>query len=89
MSVAQVAPVPSPPHVGLPASPSGPRPGLRAVNPVGPRPPRFLDSVRQALQTRHYSRRTEKTYVAWIRRYILFHHKRHPADMGPARSLSS
>ncbi|MGH7301996.1 MAG: integron integrase [Candidatus Rokuibacteriota bacterium] len=66
----------------MPASPSGPRPVLRAVTPAGPPPPRFLDSVRQALQTRHYSRRTEKTYVAWIRRYILFHHKRHPAEMG-------
>ena len=41
-----------------------------------------VDRVRQALQARHYSRRTEKPYVAWIRRYILFHHKRHPADMG-------
>ena len=82
MSVAQVAQVPSPPHVGLQASPAGPRPVLRAINPAGPRPPRFLDTVRQALQTRHYSRRTEKTYVAWIRRYILFHNKRHPMEMG-------
>ena len=82
MSVAPFAPVPSPPHLGLTASPSGPRLGLRAVNPADPRPPRFLDIVRQALQTRHYSRRTVKAYVAWIRRYILFHHKRHPADMG-------
>lgn len=31
---------------------------------------------------RHYSRRTEKAYVGWIRRYILFHGKRHPAQMG-------
>src|SRR5207247_6325638 len=44
--------------------------------------PRLLDRVRDALRARHYSRRTEDVYVAWIRRYILFHGKRHPADMG-------
>ena len=82
MSVAQVAQLPSPPHVGLPVSPAGPRPVLRTVNPAGPPAPRFLDGVREALRTRHYSRRTEKTYVAWIRRYILFHNKRHPMEMG-------
>jgi Phage integrase, N-terminal SAM-like domain len=49
---------------------------------VGSRTPRLLDLVRTALQTRHYSRKTEKTYVAWIRRFILFHGKRHPRDMG-------
>lgn len=40
--------------------------------------------VREAIRTRHYSRRTEKAYVAWIRRYILFHGKRHPSEMGAA-----
>jgi len=79
MTVAQVSPSLS--RVALPESPSGACPALRAVSPAGP-PPRLLDRVRQALQTRHYSRRTEKTYVAWIRRYILFHRKRHPAEMG-------
>jgi hypothetical protein len=38
--------------------------------------------VREALHTRHYSRRTEEAYVAWIRRYIFFHGKRHPVDLG-------
>jgi integron integrase len=38
--------------------------------------------VRAALRARHGSRRTEKAYVGWIRRYILFHGKRHPAEMG-------
>jgi len=42
------------------------------------------DRVREAIRTRDYSRRTEKAYVAWIRRYIFFHGKRHPADMGAA-----
>lgn len=44
--------------------------------------PRLLDRVRDALRVHHYSRRTERAYVAWIRRYILFHGKRHPAEMG-------
>ena len=43
---------------------------------------RLLDRVRDAIRARHYSRRTEKTYVAWIKRYIFFHGKRHPAEMG-------
>jgi hypothetical protein len=44
----------------------------------------LLDRVRAALRARHYSRRTEDAYAAWIRRYILFHGKRHPAEMGAA-----
>jgi integron integrase len=47
-----------------------------------PRQPRLLDRVRDAVRTRHYSRRTEKAYVGWTRRYILFHGKRHPSGMG-------
>lgn len=47
-----------------------------------PARPRLLDEVRGALRVRHYSRRTERAYVGWIRRYILFHGKRHPVDMG-------
>ena len=46
--------------------------------------PRLLDRVRAALRVRHYSRRTEEACVAWIRRYVLFHGKRHPAELsGP------
>jgi integron integrase len=48
------------------------------------RPPRLLDRVRHAARLRHLSRRTEQAYVSWIRRFILFHGKRHPADMGEA-----
>ncbi|MBK6917729.1 MAG: integron integrase [Deltaproteobacteria bacterium] len=44
--------------------------------------PRLLDRVRLAVRTRHYSRRTEKAYVAWTRRFELFHGKRHPAQLG-------
>jgi len=46
------------------------------------RRPRLLDRVHEALRTRHYSRRTEKAYVGWIRRYIVFHGRRHPREMG-------
>jgi Phage integrase, N-terminal SAM-like domain len=45
-------------------------------------PPRLLDRVRAELRTRHCSLRTEKAYVGWIRRFILFHGKRHPSEMG-------
>lgn len=44
----------------------------------------FLHQVREAIRVRHYSRRTEDAYLGWIRRYILFHGKRHPAEMGAA-----
>ena len=46
--------------------------------------PRLLDRVRTEIRTRHYALRTEQTYVHWIRRFILFHDKRHPQDMGAA-----
>jgi integron integrase len=45
-------------------------------------PPKLLDRVRDALRLKHYSYRTEQTYIQWIRRYILFHNKRHPQEMG-------
>lgn len=44
--------------------------------------PRLLDRVRAAIRVRHYSLRTEETYVGWVRRFILFHGKRHPMEMG-------
>ena len=40
--------------------------------------------MRDSIRARHYSRRTEEAYISWIRRYILFHGKRHPAEMGAA-----
>lgn len=46
--------------------------------------PRLLDQVRHAIRACHYSPRTEDAYVAWIKRYILFHGKRHPVELGPA-----
>jgi integron integrase len=51
-----------------------------APPPAGP--PKLLDLLRDTLRRRHYSLHTEDAYVNWCRRFILFHHKRHPADMG-------
>jgi len=42
----------------------------------------FLESIRHVLRTKHYSIRTEKAYLTWIKRFILYHNKRHPEDMG-------
>jgi hypothetical protein len=55
---------------------------VREAAPPGSGKPRLLDRVRATLRTRQYSRRTEKAYVAWVRRFILCHSKRHPLDMG-------
>ena len=43
---------------------------------------RFMEVVRRRLRERRYSRRTEEAYVHWIRRYIIFHGRRHPRDLG-------
>jgi integron integrase len=44
--------------------------------------PKLLDRMRAAVRARHYSRRTEESYVGWVKRFILFHGKRHPSVMG-------
>ena len=44
-------------------------------------PPKLLDQVRDRIRLKHYSLRTEQAYVGWIKRYIIFHNKRHPAEM--------
>lgn len=49
---------------------------------VRPRQPRLLDQVRDVIRLKHYSIRTEQSYLHWIRRFILFHGKRHPREMG-------
>lgn len=55
---------------------------LRGSEPGGE--PRLLERVRQATRRRHYSYRTEQAYVGWVRRFVLFHRKRHPKEMGAA-----
>lgn len=67
----------------IPINSSPPPPSGNAVNTASPRP-RLLDQVRQAVRTRHYSYMTEKAYVGWIKRFIFFHNKRHPAEMAEA-----
>ena len=49
--------------------------------PISSGPPKLLDRVRDAVRARHYSHRIEDAYVTWIRRYIVFHRKTHPAQM--------
>ncbi len=51
-------------------------------NPTTEKKPKLLDQVRFAIRAKHYSIRTEQSYVSWIKRFILFHRKRHPREMG-------
>jgi len=44
--------------------------------------PKLLDQIRGRLRVKHYSIRTEQSYVDWVRRFVLFHGKRHPRDLG-------
>ncbi|MDZ4344613.1 MAG: integron integrase [Candidatus Binatia bacterium] len=64
-----------------------------AVSPAPNLPkPKLLDQVREAIRMRHYSPKTEDSYVHWIKRFIFFHNKRHPAEMAEpeiARFLSN
>lgn len=72
-------PAPStPPGTPFPIPP-GPAPADS-----GPRPPKLLDRLSVALRARHYSDRTEKAYRHWVKRYIVHHGMRHPADLGAA-----
>ena len=49
-----------------------------------PTPPKLLDQVRALIRSKHYSRRTEESYVDWIERYVRFHGVRHPRELGTA-----
>lgn len=56
---------------------------MRDTQPIEtPRKPRLLEQMREAIRYRHYSYRTEQSCLHWVRRFILFHGKRHPAQMG-------
>jgi len=57
---------------------------MGALPPGQPQPKKLLDRVRDMVRTKHYAYSTEQSYVQWIRRYILFHDKRHPQEMGVA-----
>ena len=71
--------VASPAPAAVPLAPPTVNPG--SAGEAAPKP-RLLDLVRQTLRARHYSLRTEKAYVGWIKRFIFFHGTRHPNDMG-------
>jgi hypothetical protein len=53
-----------------------------------PPKPKLLDQLREIIRLKHYSIRTEQSYVDWAKRYILFHGKKHPKDMG-AKEISA
>ena len=55
---------------------------LHSANARSRQQPKLLDQVRDALRARHESLCTEEAYVQWIRRFIIFHHQRHPQEMG-------
>lgn len=55
---------------------------LITANPSPAQKPKLLDRLRDAIRVRHYSMRTEHAYTQWVRRFILFHNKRHPDEMG-------
>src|SRR3989338_9219393 len=61
---------------------------LAAAEAVLPRRPRLLAQVRMAVRARHYSVRTERSYVQWIRRFIVHNGKRHPLELGEAEAAA-
>jgi integron integrase len=58
--------------------------GNSRAKPLKSGKPKLLDRMREALRSRHYSRRTEQTYCHWVKRFIYFHDVRHPAEMAEA-----
>src|SRR5207249_12272879 len=58
-----------------------PKPAIILSTPTQAKP-KLLDEVRAVARMKHFSLRTEEAYAGWIKRYILFHHKRHPVEMG-------
>ena len=64
-----------------PRTPASRSPAPRGHEPPPPKP-KLLDRIRQAVRTRHYSVRTERAYVSWVRRFVIFHGKRHPETLG-------
>jgi len=67
------------------AGPMG-RSGSHGPGPVSTAQLKLLERMRQALRSQHYSRRTEKTYLMWVRRFIFFHNVRHPSEMDEAET---
>lgn len=55
---------------------------MQKENTLESTPPKLLDQMRDRIRVKHYSTRTETQYAQWTKRFILFHGKRHPRDMG-------
>ena len=73
----------SPPPGGVDPSAVGTaQPEPQSQSQLHPQPQRLLGRMREALRVRHYSIRTERAYVDWVRRFIRFHDRRHPARLG-------
>src|SRR5437773_2714140 len=53
----------------------------RITSPAASNKPKLLDQVRDVIRRKHYSIRTEQAYIDWIKRFIIYHNKRHPAEM--------
>lgn len=82
-----MSPPSSPTAARLAATPdlaSDPRTLSRTPAPALPRPLRLLDAVRDRIRVKHYSLRTEHAYCDWVRRFVVFHGRRHPRDLGAA-----
>lgn len=78
----QFAPTTADLPIELPSRPARFPPSEGTSGEASPPPPRLLDRIRHEIRARHYSVRTEDAYVDWARRFIVFHGKRHPRDMG-------
>jgi integron integrase len=72
------------PVTDIPSARVGPLRAGAVVPAAAQHKAKLLDQVHDAIRTRHMSVRTEEAYVHWIKQYVLFHHKRHPAEMGTA-----
>ena len=70
--------------MNTPVDPKNTPPVLPSAPGKSPSEPRLLDQVRAQIRLRHYSIRTESQYVQWVKRFVLFHQKRHPREMGAA-----
>ena len=71
----------------MPSTPVAPpvSPSASPISAAGEsRHPGLLETVRERLRVRHYSLRTEEAYLGWIKRYVWFHGKRHPKELGAA-----
>ena len=70
------------PNIHPPTGPVSAAPIAVVQFPKTAQKPKLLDQVRQAIRIRHLSPQTEQAYVSWIKRFIFFHNKRHPLEMG-------